>query len=85
MPKPKPSDKTKNPTALEIMKAHQFFYYVESDPIWSDRQYDLFCERYSLNGNGGSDLRDSYPIQIIYLAERIRKNPHSQFFTHPLK
>lgn len=60
---------------VDIMRAHQFLYYVLSCPIWTDYEYDQFCSRNNLNGSGGSDLTSDYEPKIIALA--------TDMFNHP--
>lgn len=67
--------------AEQIMKAHQFLYYVESKSVWSDFEYDQFCKRHGLEGSGGSDLASDYAPVIVALAREIEKNPSSPSFS----
>lgn len=55
----------------EIMQAHQYLYYVKSEPIISDYEYDMFCKEHGLFGGGGSDLWDSYSERVRSLAEEM--------------
>ncbi len=64
------------PNAEQIIKAHQFLYYVEAKSVWSDHQYDAFCKLHGIAGNGGSDLASDYTREIIELARRIEHDPH---------
>lgn len=59
----------------DIMRAHQFLYYVEGQPIWSDYEYDRWCAERGLFGGGGSDMRSSYEPRIIELAQQMREHP----------
>ncbi len=63
------------PTPTEIMQAHQYLYYVTSNPIWGDYAYDKFCQRHGLDGNGGSDRAADYPAKVVKLAEQMRAEP----------
>jgi NAD-dependent DNA ligase len=65
----------KKPTAKDIMLAHQYCYYVLSESVWSDYEYDKFCERNGLDGNGGSDIASSYSSEIASLAKKMVSNP----------
>jgi hypothetical protein len=62
-------------TAIEIMQAHQFLYYVRCSPILSDYEYDQFCKSNRLNGDGGSDLASDYSPRIVALAEQLKDEP----------
>lgn len=61
-----------NHTPEEIMKAHQYLYYVKARPVLSDREYDQFCKANGLFGGGGSDCEDHYSEAIKKLARDIR-------------
>lgn len=62
-------------TPEQTMKAHQYIYYVLSNNVWSDYEYDQFCKRNGLDGNGGSDLASNYPPEVVELARAMLKNP----------
>ena len=62
-------------TVDEIIIAHQYLYYIEATPIWSDRDYDFFCNDRNIEGGGGSDLASSYPKYIVELAHKMKANP----------
>lgn len=51
------------------MQAHQYLYYVESHPVVSDYEYDMFCKEHGLFGGGGSDLASSYSPKVISIAK----------------
>ena len=55
-------------SAENIMRAHQYLYYVLCSPVISDAQYDRFCKDNGLDGNLGSDREDDYPPHIVALA-----------------
>lgn len=64
---------------IVTMRALQYLYYtgdglnrLGGSPV-SDKNYDLFCERFGLAGSGGSDLEKTYSPQEIALAEHISK------------
>ena len=59
---------------LEI-KAHQYLYYVLSTHVWSDRDYDRWCDANDLQGGGGSDCADHYSTEVKELAEHILAFP----------
>lgn len=59
------------PTPEELMQAHQYLYYVKCFPVISDYEYDMFCQKHGLEGQGGSDHEDSYPQHIKDLAETL--------------
>jgi hypothetical protein len=65
----------KNINAKALMQAHQYLYYVTSRSVWTDCEYDRFCKRHGLDGNGGSDLASDYPQDVIDLANKIFQNP----------
>jgi len=77
--------KSKNPTAADIVKAHQFLYYVEANPVLTDQEYDAFCKRYGIEGSGGSDSRSDYSDFIIALAGFMVLRPTNELFTQPKK
>lgn len=56
-------------TPEEIMKAHQYLYYVLNQPKISDYEYDMFCKEHGLFGGGGSDNPKDYTKKIIKLAK----------------
>ena len=58
-------------TPEDFVKAHQYLYYVKSDSVWSDLQYDTYCKEHGLFGGGGSDSAADYAPDIIRLAEGI--------------
>ncbi len=58
-----------------IVAAHQYLYYVLSCPIWPDYTYDAYCKRHGIQGGGGSDLENSYPSEVITLAEAMLTYP----------
>lgn len=59
----------------DVMLANQFLYYVESSPVWSDFEYDAYCERHKLEGHGGSDRADSYSPEVQKLAAFLTMYP----------
>lgn len=67
--------KQTNFTMEELMQAHQFLYYVQATPVWSDVAYDRFCKAHGLEGSGGSDMADSYPHKVRSLAAQIAYRP----------
>jgi hypothetical protein len=71
---PIPSDPDR-PAPRDFILAHQFLYYVRSQPIWSDHDYDRYCARHHIQGGGGSDLKDHYPPHIQILALRMAAEP----------
>lgn len=56
-------------TPEQIVKAHQYLYYVRSEPIVSDYDYDKFCQKHGIDGHGGSDLEASYSDSDRSLAQ----------------
>lgn len=62
-------------TNREVMLAHQYLYYVECRPIWSDYEYDKFCESKGMEGNGGSDLASDYSEEVIRIAHHMISHP----------
>ncbi len=63
------------PTPEQVMKAHQYLYYVGPHNVWSDYEYDQFCDRHGLDGKGGSDRASDYPAEVVKLAHEILKEP----------
>ena len=59
------------PTPEQIVKAHQYLYYVQARPIWTDRHYDSYCRRNGLSGIGGSDRACDYSDSDRLLASRL--------------
>lgn len=57
--------------------AHQYLYYVLAQPIWSDYEYDKWCERHELQGGGGSDLESNYHPAIKFLAKQMIAEPNT--------
>ena len=53
-----------------IMKAHQYLYYCLGMPVWSDHNYDIFCQEFNLDGKGGSDLESSYTEEEKNVAQQ---------------
>jgi hypothetical protein len=51
--------------------------YVLSTPIWSDAEYDRFCEWNKLDGKGGSDSAGDYCDTIQKLARDMIAEPQS--------
>lgn len=59
------------PTPADIVSAHQYLYYVRVAPIISDYEYDQYCRKHGIDGNGGSDRAGDYSGKIIGLADRM--------------
>lgn len=57
----------------QIVQAHQYLYYVLAKPVLSDYDYDMFCKKHGIDGNGGSDLESSYPAAIKAIALNMLK------------
>lgn len=68
---PPPGWPTGTATPEDFVKAHQYLYYVKSDPVWDDFKYDAYCKEFGLFGGGGSDSAKDYPAHIVKLAEGI--------------
>lgn len=63
-------------TPEQLMQACQYLYYVgQPAPIWTDYQYDKFCQKHGLDGSGGSDRQIDYPPSIVRLAAAMKNNP----------
>lgn len=62
------------PTPEELMRAHQYLYYVTCSPVLSDWDYDVFCKEHGLFGGGGSDLERDYSEETKALARKL-SNP----------
>lgn len=56
----------------EIIRAHQYLYYVRGLPVLSDYDYDKLCERLDVFGGGGSDRAADYSAEVIVLAATLR-------------
>lgn len=52
----------------QIIKVHQYLYYVLNDPVLSDYEYDMLCKKHGINGAGGSDMASDYPPAIRAIA-----------------
>lgn len=63
------------PSPEDIVQAHQYLYYVHARPIWTDFEYDRFCKKHGIEGGGGSDLENDYPLHVKILANRMRAEP----------
>lgn len=63
------------PSPESIVLAHQYLYYVLSDPVWSDYKYDMYCRRHGIDGGGGSDRAKDYSLEVRKLALDISDNP----------
>lgn len=61
-------------TPAQLVKAHQYLYYVLCTPVFSDWDYDMFCQKHGIEGGGGSDLECSYTDAEKDLAHRILQN-----------
>lgn len=57
----------------QIVQAHQYLYYVLCTPVISDYEYDMFCQKHGIPGNGGSDLAASYPAHIRAIPQNLLK------------
>ena len=55
----------------QIMKAHQYLYYVLGFPVLTDQEYDRFCSDNGLFGGGGSDRDEDYSADTKALADAI--------------
>lgn len=60
-----------SPTALQLMRAHQWLYYVANRPVISDYAYDLYCREHGMDGGGGSDLDSDYTDEDRELAQQL--------------
>jgi len=69
-------------TAAAIIKAHQYLYYVQSNPLWTDLDYDAFCHAFGIQGGGGSDCASHYAPEIVRLAEEMCIMPHRYTLAH---
>ena len=56
---------------LTLIRAHQYLYYVRSQPVLSDFAYDRMCEVFGIQGGGGSDCADHYTAEQKQLAEQL--------------
>ncbi len=63
----------------QVMLAHQYLYYVISKPILTDYEYDQFCKKFGLDGNGGSDRAVDYSPEVIALAMTMLKMEERRF------
>lgn len=64
-----------SPTPQQLVRAHQFLYYVLNRSVWSDYVYDKFCDTHGIQGGGGSDLASSYTDAEAGLAWELLENP----------
>lgn len=55
-----------------VMRAHQYAYYVQGEPILSDYDYDQFCAAHGLQGGGGSDRDCDYTDADRHLLRTLR-------------
>jgi hypothetical protein len=60
---------------MDIVRAHQYLYYVKGIPIWNDIEYDTFCKVHNVPGQGGSDLAEDYESFIVLLAGIMARHP----------
>lgn len=60
------------------MRAHQLLYYTGRS-VWSDYNYDLFCKKHGLDGNGGGGDERDYTSEENALALEFIKNPNLWF------
>jgi NAD-dependent DNA ligase len=61
-------------TPDQVVKAHQYLYYIGPSPIWSDYEYDQYCSLHCIDGKGGSDCERDYSSEEKKLAKFISKN-----------
>ena len=54
-----------------LIKAHQYLYYVKGDTVISDFEYDQLCKKHNFFGGGGSDRAQDYSKEIQELAMEI--------------
>jgi len=65
------------PDTIKLCLAHRYLYYVLSDPVISDYDYDMLersltpAEREALGV--GSELAADYSTEVIELAEKLRQ------------
>ncbi len=57
----------------KLMKAFQYLYYVECNPVVSDYEYDRFCKQHGLDGGGGSDRASDYAPETVAFALSLRR------------
>ncbi len=60
-----------NENPQKTVLIHQYLYYVAASPVWSDYQYDMFCDKHGVEGGGGSDRECDYPEDVIQEAREI--------------
>lgn len=58
-------------TPSDVMKVHQYLYYVLHKPLWTDQAYDTYCLDHNLQGIGGSDLPSDYSLPIREYANSL--------------
>ena len=54
-----------------LIKAHQYLYYVKGETVISDFEYDQFCKKHNFFGGGGSDRAQDYSKEVRELAMEI--------------
>jgi hypothetical protein len=59
--------------ARQLVRAHQYLYYVLCKTVWSDFEYDRFCKAHGIEGGGGSDSARDYTAEEIALATSLIK------------
>lgn len=60
----------------KTVKAHQYLYYIECRPIWSDYDYDKYCQQNNIISIGGSDRKTDYTPEVALLAQQMLSSPH---------
>lgn len=55
-------------TPEQLVKAHQYLYYVLCRPVLSDYEYDMYCRKHGIPGGGGSDFAGDYSTETVQLA-----------------
>jgi hypothetical protein len=58
-------------TPEDVMRAHQYLYYVLARPVLTDYEYDRFCRDAGLFGGGGSDRASDYSEHVIKIANQL--------------
>jgi hypothetical protein len=63
------------PTPQQTVRAHQYLYYVLTQPVLSDWDYDTLCRHHGIEGGGGSSFESDYTEEEKALARRLTDSP----------
>lgn len=57
------------------MQALQCLHYARHKSAWTDNEYDKFCSKHGLDGNGGCDIESFYSEDVIAIANKLEADP----------